>query len=90
MARRAWISWSRCGCGWGGALGEGAVSAEGLEAWEQAVVVHGRATRYRPPGELGDERDAFGRWARTARTVAGEARDAAALSSVLALAPPAR
>ncbi|HXP19102.1 MAG TPA: helix-turn-helix transcriptional regulator [Streptosporangiaceae bacterium] len=112
----------------GGVLGEGAVSATSLDAWDQAVVDHGRATRYRPPGELllevgadlaqlegvirrtrspaslrrlarvagqlsglvclllvkGDERDAFGRWVRTARTSAGESGDAVVLSWVLA------
>jgi hypothetical protein len=36
----------------GRALSQGAVSPVSLEAWEQAVEAHGRATKYRPPGEL--------------------------------------
>jgi transcriptional regulator with XRE-family HTH domain len=35
-----------------GALSNGAVSGTSLDAWEQAVLCHGQATRYRPSGEL--------------------------------------
>ena len=33
-------------------LGEGAVTGASLDAWEQTVLGHGQATRYRPAGEL--------------------------------------
>ncbi len=111
-----------------GALSAGAVSGASLDAWEQAVLHHGQATRYRPPHELLielsadmselellirgcrapgslrrltrvaaqmsglmcllfvklDEREAFHRWARTARIAAGEAGDAVTMSWALA------
>jgi DNA-binding XRE family transcriptional regulator len=35
-----------------GALSNGAVSSASLDAWEQAVLHHGQAARYRPSGEL--------------------------------------
>jgi DNA-binding XRE family transcriptional regulator len=36
----------------GSLLSHGGLSPVGLDAWEQAVGAHGRATRYRPPGDL--------------------------------------
>jgi tetratricopeptide (TPR) repeat protein len=110
------------------AIGEGAVIGASLDAWEQTVLSHGQATRYRPAGELVlelgadlaeleraiaqcrsasslrrlvrvaahlsglmclmfvklDQRPEFRRWARTARTAAGEAGDPATFSWVLA------
>ncbi|MFI5068639.1 MAG: helix-turn-helix domain-containing protein [Streptosporangiales bacterium] len=36
----------------GGALSQGALSPVSMDAWEQAVEAHGRATKYRPPGDL--------------------------------------
>lgn len=111
-----------------GVLVGGAVSPSGIDAWEQAVIHHGRATRTRPAGEhlaeltadlaeVGclmercrsasslrslvrvtahlsglvcllfvklDERDAFRRWAATARVAAAESGEPATLSWALA------
>ena len=76
----------------GGALGEGAVSAASLDAWEQAVVVHGQATRHRPPGdllvELGDdlaELEGVIRRSRSAASLRRLARVAAQLSGLMCL-----
>lgn len=110
------------------ALTDGALNGASLDAWEQTVFLHGRATRTRPAAEhvielaadmteLGvairrcrsasslrglvrvtanlsglmcllfvklDERDAFRKWASTARTAATEVGDPATLSWVLA------
>jgi transcriptional regulator with XRE-family HTH domain/tetratricopeptide (TPR) repeat protein len=111
-----------------GVLVGGAVSPSSIDAWEQAVLHHGRATRIRPAGEhltelmadlaeVGhliersrsasslrslvrvtahlsglvcllfvklDERDAFRRWAATARVAAAESGEPATLSWALA------